>query len=51
MLTHLHVMVIHLWCWYICKGIKGSEEGDEVLPLGAPSPPVWCTATPRVVTS
>ena len=33
MLTHLHVMVKHLWCWHICKGIKGGEEGDEVLTL------------------
>jgi hypothetical protein len=33
MLTHLLVIVKHLWCRYICKGIKEGEEGDEVLPL------------------
>ena len=49
MLTHLHVMVKHLWCWHICKGIKGGEKRDEVLPLVAPSAPIRCTATPRVV--
>jgi hypothetical protein len=49
MLTHLHVMVKHLWCWHICKGIKGGEVGDEVLPLWAPSPHVQCTANPRMV--
>jgi hypothetical protein len=49
MLTHLHMMVKHLWCSYIGKGIKGGEEGDEVLPLGAPPPPVRCIATPRAV--
>jgi hypothetical protein len=50
MLTHLHMMVKHLWCSYIRKGIKGGEEGDEVLPLGTPPPPIRCTATPRAVT-
>jgi hypothetical protein len=44
MLTHLHVMVKHLWCWHICKGIKEGKKGDEVLPLGAPPSPVRCTA-------
>jgi hypothetical protein len=24
-----------------CKGIKGGEEGDEVLSLGAPPPLGW----------
>ena len=51
MLTHLHVMVKHMECQHICKGSKGGEEGDEVLPLGAPPPPVWCTTTPVTVTS
>ena len=50
MLTHLHMIVKHLWCWHIYKGVEGDEVGDEVLPLGAPSPPVRCTTYPRVVT-
>ena len=31
MLTHLHMMVKHLWCWHICKGGERGEE-KEVLP-------------------
>jgi hypothetical protein len=27
------MMVKHLGCWHICKGIEGGEKGDEVLPL------------------
>jgi hypothetical protein len=42
--------VKHLWCWHICKGIKGGEKGDEVMPLVAPPLPVRCTATSRAVT-
>jgi hypothetical protein len=51
MLTHLHVMVKHLWCWHIYKGGQGGEVGDEVLPLVAPPPPIPCTATPVAVTN
>jgi hypothetical protein len=51
MLTHLHVTVKHLWCWHICKGGEGGEVGDEVLPLGAPSPPFRCIVTPMMVTT
>jgi hypothetical protein len=51
MLTHLHMMVKHLWCWHICKGSEGGKEGNEVLHVGAPSPPVRCTTTPVVVTT
>jgi hypothetical protein len=31
MLTHLHVMVKHLWCWHIRKGGDKGEE-EEALP-------------------
>jgi hypothetical protein len=51
MLTHLHVMVKHLGCWHICKGIKGGKKGVEVLSLVAPPPPIWCTITHRAVTN
>jgi hypothetical protein len=50
-LTYLHMMVKHSECWHICKGIKGGKKRDEVLPLMAPPPRVWCTATPVAVTT
>ena len=34
MLTHLHVMVKHLWCWHICKGGEKGEEKEAKLSLG-----------------
>jgi hypothetical protein len=43
--------VKHLWCWHICKGGERGEVEDEVLPLGAPSPPVRCTVTPVTATT
>jgi hypothetical protein len=52
MLTHLHVMVKHLWCWHIRKGGEKDEEEEALSGLvcyhgghrhalsGAP-PPLW----------
>ena len=33
MLTHLHVMVKHLWCVHICKGGERGEEKEVKLGL------------------
>jgi hypothetical protein len=48
MLTHLHVIVKHLWCWRICKGEvepwrKEAKPGSGCCPRGTVTP---CSVAP-----